>query len=758
MKRTIFLILFLFSVLFVLLLPAQALTMSVEGNYVNEQVKVTLDKPAFVIFRMNYGTPIFAEGLTAYFIPRVTGTLYIEAIAGDEKVNKTISIIQRSSSGESGRGNILPTGTFTKTVDGKTYTINWRTALGVLEKASRIRGFSYVLEEKPWGLYVKCVKDRCEKSEGATSGWMYWVNYPNEPLPGVSAEQCSVKEGDKVTWYFSRSMDETPSTSPYKIEISISSGYGVNVAIFWSSGGSGGGEASTTQSTQPTQTSQLTFSKFVKLQPNVETRIKIPSDVAKNLDILSLALKSDKGKEVLVEVSEAKFNVVVPRSIYKSFELSVDKPSQGYIEFRVSKDWLNSKGYSKDQVVLMEYHNRYIDLPTEVINEDKNYIYYRAEIKSFSTFAITVKWKGFPLNVTDEPIIKALRWLKTIQKDDGGFANPGEDSSISKTSWTVMALVAAKQNPYNWTKNDKSPIDYLRDNLNASLDKMGTADYARTILALEAVNEDPRNFSGIDLVERLKSKVNESGQIGDFIYTTIWGIIALTACGENVTDSVNWLIQQQNEDGGFAWAVGEKSDYDDTAAAIQALVAAGIPRDSEVIKKALEYLKTGQNDDGGFRYFGTSASNAASDAWIIQALVAAGENPMEWKKNNTSVVDHLLSLQTDEGYFKYTNVQTSNPGYMTVCAIMALLGVPHPIKAETFVNLTIEQEIGNVIPTPVSSTPVPTIQTTPTVVPTTPTKTTATTTPANTQSPRIPGFEVVMAIVAILVVIVRGKR
>jgi hypothetical protein len=91
------------------------------------------------------------------------------------------------------------------------------------------------------------------------------------------------------------------------------------------------------------------------------------------------------------------------------------------------------------------------------------------------------------------------------------------------------------------------------------------------------------------------------------------------------------------------------------------------------------------------RYFGSSASNAASDAWTIQALVAAGVNPLEWKKNNTSVVEHLLSLQSDDGHFKHTAFQTSNPGYMTVCAIMALLGKPHPVRVIESAEFEIEE-------------------------------------------------------------------
>ncbi len=243
----------------------------------------------------------------------------------------------------------------------------------------------------------------------------------------------------------------------------------------------------------------------------------------------------------------------------------------------------------------------------------------------------------------------------------------------------------------------------------------------------------PRNFAGVDLVGRLKSYMKEDGQIGDFTYKTIWGIIALASVGENASKSAEWLKAQQSADGGFSWSVGEESDFDDTAAAIQALIAAGEPRDSEVIKKALEYLRTGQNDDGGMRYFGSSASNAASDAWTIQALVAAGVNPMEWAKNNTSVVEHLLSLQTEEGYFKYTKYQTSNPGFMTVSALMALLGKPHPIK----VNASS------------ASTTTATTTTTATAVTATTTSTTTATATSTSETTSTPGFSHIAAIAAL---------
>lgn len=747
----------LLSLLILASLPsASALTLSVSGGNKGEPVTVTLDRDAFVIFRMNNGTPIYAYGKEAKYIPYVTGNLYIEARADGEVVSKVVEITESITSG-GGAGSsggsssnifysgtvYLPSGTFTVTTSsGKTYTIGWRTAMGALKAAAQQNGFSFTVKETDWGPFVSCIAGKCEKSEGPTSGWMYQVN-GNTPM--VGAHEYSVDEGDQVVWYFSRSMSDTPDTSPMVLKINVRFQYA--------------GAAAQTGAEQEERSTEkgLLLSKEIKTVPGERKKIQLSEEVIKELSLLSLEVKAAK-RDVKVELGKVEADRVkepVYGKVLKTFDLEVSGASEVVVEFRVNKS------VDRNSVVLMKYNGQWIELPTEFVREDDSYYYFSATISNFSTFAIVAKWKGFPLNVTDEPVLRALSWLKTVQKDDGGFANPGEDSSISKTSWAIMALAASKQDPHRWVKNNNSPVDYLKNNLNLSLGKMGTADIARTILALIAANENPRNFSGIDLVAMLKSRVKEDGQIGDFIYTTIWGIMALQAAGENVSESVEWLKAQQSEDGGFAWAVGEKSDYDDTAAAIQALIAAGEPKDSETIRKALDYLKTGQNEDGGFRYFGNSSSNAASDAWVIQALVAVGENPMEWKKGNASVVDHLLSLQTEEGYFKYTAIQTSNPGYMTVCAIMALLGKPFPIKPE---YLGGEVELANLTPSPPSAPSVPIATPTPvqtvTPAPTAPAPTpTATPAPEMTkesvkeatppETKEIPGFELTLALLGI---------
>ncbi|HUV01837.1 MAG TPA: prenyltransferase/squalene oxidase repeat-containing protein [Desulfobacteria bacterium] len=355
---------------------------------------------------------------------------------------------------------------------------------------------------------------------------------------------------------------------------------------------------------------------------------------------------------------------------------------------------------------------------------------------SFSTALATQDLQQYPLSQNDARIQQALDYLRTLQNNDGGFSNPGEESSLSNTQWVIMALVAAGEDPHEWMKNGLSPIDYVSTN---AKDLTGSTDYERMILALVAAGEDPRAFAGRDFVMELKKTyLEENGQFSDFTYTTIWGILALSSAEEDVSKSAEWLKRQQNADGGFAWVPGEKSDFDDTAAVIEALIAAGERPGSTAIRDALEYLHAGQNTDGGFRYFGSSPSNAASDAWVIQALVACGQDPRgdAWTVNGTNPVDHLLSLQQSDGSFYYTSYIKSNPGYMTVCTLMALLGQPHPIKPLPQVQTPEPTETApSTATTPVTSTSVPTLTPTPTMPSQQPAAPTATMSSALTPEP-----------------------
>ncbi len=286
---------------------------------------------------------------------------------------------------------------------------------------------------------------------------------------------------------------------------------------------------------------------------------------------------------------------------------------------------------------------------------------------------------AFPVGPDDPSIRSALDFLRGTQKSDGGFGEANLNSTPGTTDWAIMAIVSAGEDPRTWVKDGNSPLDYHVSMHDEILAKGGSTDIARTILSLKAMGEDPRAFQGTDYVEVMKTFVKPSGQVGDHVYTTQWTVLALAAMGEPVDASVDYIVSQQNPDGGIPWTPGAESDPDDTGAALMAFAAAGVPDDNEAVRRAVEYLRNEQMEDGGFHYGGTSASNSASDAWVIQGLVASGENPATWVRNGVSAAGHLQLLQNPSGAFNYTTYVIDNPARMTASSIPAVMGIPYPV-------------------------------------------------------------------------------
>lgn len=308
----------------------------------------------------------------------------------------------------------------------------------------------------------------------------------------------------------------------------------------------------------------------------------------------------------------------------------------------------------------------------------------------FSFFNTAYVYAYAPQSNEQEAIKNALSYLKKIQNNDGGFPyKEGEASDVATTSWVIIALGASGEDIQNgWQKGGKSPLDYLKE---SSFKPDSTTDYARTLLALTAAGEKPV-YKGENLVQKLEGFIDEEGKLGqkdkgedELINAHIWGIMALISSGAEITNpkgAKSWLIACQNLDGSFAWAEGIEGDADDTAAAVQALLALGEKKDSPAIKKALGYIKSCQLDNGGFKSsWNISQANSSSDAWVMQALLAAGEDvkASSWQKNGKNVISHLLSLQDGSGGFKWI-AETSGPSVIcTAYALMALKGKYFPL-------------------------------------------------------------------------------
>jgi hypothetical protein len=258
----------------------------------------------------------------------------------------------------------------------------------------------------------------------------------------------------------------------------------------------------------------------------------------------------------------------------------------------------------------------------------------------------------------------AAGFLAARQVDGGGFAEAGRSPDPALTAWVVLGLAAAGRDPSAMTAGGESPIDYL-----AGKPYPTATDLELRILALDALGRTPTA-----LADQLETLRRSSGAIGPTVNATIWGILALRSVGRPAgSKTVSYLLRQQRKDGGWSWARGVASDSNDTAAAVQALRAAGVPRTSRAIVRGLAYLRRMQNRDGGFELSPGRRSDAQSTAWAIQAFLSARRTPP------SGSYAYLARLRRSNGSYRYSTRYATTPTWVTAQVLPALARRPFPL-------------------------------------------------------------------------------
>ncbi len=280
-------------------------------------------------------------------------------------------------------------------------------------------------------------------------------------------------------------------------------------------------------------------------------------------------------------------------------------------------------------------------------------------------------------------IAREVAFLASAQNSDGGFGGAaGQSSSELFSSWAALGLAAADRNPLSVRRAGHTVLDAMRAQA-ASVQSPG--DIERTILALHACGASARALPGGDLVRRLLRFRAHDGSFVEQANLTAFAVLALRAAGYATHDPVvrraaSWLTRQQEADGGFGFAKrGGGSDVDDTAAALQALVASGA-RGGQTVAHAVSFLVGAQNLDGGFPQQKGGESNAQSTAWGVQALDAASRDvEAVTRRGSRSPLGYLESLIAANGSVRYSRTGSQTPVWVTAQALTALGGKPFPI-------------------------------------------------------------------------------
>ncbi len=256
------------------------------------------------------------------------------------------------------------------------------------------------------------------------------------------------------------------------------------------------------------------------------------------------------------------------------------------------------------------------------------------------------------------PLQAASSYLAAVQQSDGGFAEADRRPDTSLTAWAALGLASAQSSANVRAR----ALAFLRSH---EADSTQITDVALAALARLALGDRPEA-----LLARLRAV-----RAGGLVNEEIWTILALRAAGGSVPPAlVQDLLATQSSKGGWSWTRGGASDSNDTAAAIEALRAAGISGRS--ISRALVALSGFRNRDGGYGLTRGRDSDAQSTAWAIQALIAAGTKPP------TSAWRYLSRLRRPDGSYRYSHRYATTPVWVTAQVMPALAGRPFPLSSQ----------------------------------------------------------------------------
>jgi hypothetical protein len=264
-------------------------------------------------------------------------------------------------------------------------------------------------------------------------------------------------------------------------------------------------------------------------------------------------------------------------------------------------------------------------------------------------------------------------YLASRQTLSGGFSEPGGPASVSLTEWAVMGLAAAGKHPAQMHRSGgHRPGTFLARHAGGWSNAFSLE---RGILAVVALGKNPSSFAGRNLVSALRGRIGTHGRIGKYLNSTYWGVLALRAAGSAVPSrSINYIRSHAGSSGGFGYAAGSGSDSNDTAAAVLALRAGGVPCNWAVMSHAYAYMHSLQSgSDHGYALGPSDGSDSQSTSWVVQARIRCG-------LSNTAALGYLAARRQRNGSYAYRAGLVQTPAWVTSQVLPAVNGRAYPIR------------------------------------------------------------------------------
>jgi squalene cyclase len=290
---------------------------------------------------------------------------------------------------------------------------------------------------------------------------------------------------------------------------------------------------------------------------------------------------------------------------------------------------------------------------------------------------------------------RAFEFIFAAQEPDGGWGSVGQTIDV------ILAADAAGWNPNSIAVTGTSPAAYLTENLTAYLET-GPDAIGKAILGVVAAGQDPNNFNGTDMVTALLETYDT--QVGAFgspenTWHQALAILGLSAANVPIPEgALQTLLDLQQPDGGWEYTTGFGTWPDNTALALQALLAGGLPAGDADIQAGIEFIQSHQLEDGGW-------GDSSTTAYVIMALNALGIDPKHWQTDSGETPLHnLFTYQKPSGAFIFSQDFPDESLMSTTTAVLAATGrnyliQPFDLKEANAAGLVIQTDQGEVTTT-----------------------------------------------------------